>query len=368
MWRETLPDLGGIVKKYHAVRGEASTLMRWSLLCLVLLILLVGIGTAGAGAQSGTISPAQLQADPPPDLPYRAFLPAVPRGLSTDPAVQAVNRLNYYRALAGAPPLGLHQSIVQAAQNHARYYMLNYADPSAWIYTMHGEVEGKPGFTGRYPGDRLAYTGFPYWTGAEEIHYLGNPIASVDDWIAAPYHRVFALKPNYNYMGYAMDRSKEAAVDVLDLGFEDGPALPPDPIGYPADGQTGVPTTWGGGEDPNPLPPDAPRPVGYPFSLQGVGGSFQVTWIEMRNGNGQVVSVYPNPELCPDFKCYILIPVSPLQPLMTYTVHAVGRVSGVPFDRTWQFTTRAEAQGTDSALPCSSYSGIVFDEMTGEQP
>jgi uncharacterized protein YkwD len=321
-----------------------------SLLGIVLLILLAGMGLVGAGAQSGDAPPLQLQAAPPPDLPHRVFLPVVPRSVSTDPAMQVLDRLNYYRALAGAPPFQLYPAIVQAAQNHARYYMLNYADPSAWIYTMHGEVEGKPGFTGRYLGDRLEYTGFPYWGGAEEIHYLGDPVASVEDWIAAPYHRIFALKPYYNYMGYAMDRNAEAAVDVLDFGFSDGPALPPEPIAYPADGHTGVPTTWGGGEDPDPLPPGAPRPVGYAFSLQGVGGTFHVTWIEMRDGNNQVVAVYPNPDLCPDFKCYIMIPVSPLQPLMTYTVHAIGSVSGVPFDQYWHFTTRAEAQGAGSNL------------------
>ena len=95
--------------KHHSIESGTFVLARCSMLGFVLLILLVGMRSAGAGAQSGAIPPAQLQADPPPDPPHYAFLPVIPRDLSTDPAVQAMDRLNYYRALAGVPQRVLEQ-------------------------------------------------------------------------------------------------------------------------------------------------------------------------------------------------------------------------------------------------------------------
>ncbi|MFU8772291.1 MAG: hypothetical protein ACNA8H_07710, partial [Anaerolineales bacterium] len=86
-----------------------------------------------------------------------------------------------------------------------------------------------------------------------------------------------------------------------------------------------------------PLPPGAARPVGYPFTLQGVGGNLVVDWAEMRTAEGQVIGVHPNPPLCPQFNCYALIPLQPLSPWSTYTVTAQGSVGGVAFIQSWTF-------------------------------
>lgn len=288
---------------------------------------------------------------------YQAFLPVVycvgAAETFPDPARQAAERLNGYRDLVGIVPLRLHTAAVNAAQNHAQYHMLNHGDPGAWTYGPHGEVEGKPGYTGRWPSDRLQAAGYPWFGGAEVMHYLGDPLASVDDWIAAVYHRVIALDPGDHYVGYGHGRDAHTAVDVMDFGS--GPIAAgrwspaqPYPQAYPADGQTGVPRAWNANESPDPLPPGATRPVGYPFTLQGVRGTLAVTWAEMRDGNGNAVAVHPNPPDCATFNCYAAIAVSPLQPNMTYTVHVVGTVGGVAFDRTWHFTT-GTAAGAPSA-------------------
>ena len=263
-------------------------------------------------------------------------------------AQQALDELNHYRALAGSPLLQLHPAIVAAAQNHANYSVLNSGDSSAWTNGAHGEVAGKPGFTGVWPNDRLVAAGYPtgtgWWGGSEVMHGLDDPIASVDGWLATVYHRVIAIDPGASYTGYG----NGPGVDVMDFGG--GPTSAgawtsgiPYPLGYPSNGQTDVPPSWGGGEGPSPLPPNAPTPVGYPFTLQGVGGTLQVTSAQLIDGNSQVVAVYPNPSDCSSFNCYALIAVAPLQPNMTYTVHAQGNVGGIAFNRSWTFTTGASS-------------------------
>ena len=295
--------------------------------------------------------------------PYRAFLPAVSYVAAAEtfpePAHQAAERLNGYRALVGAVPLRLHDAVIAAAQNHAGYYLANYGDSGAWTYGYHGEVEGKPGYTGRWPLDRMRAAGYPWYGGSEVMHFLGDPVLSVDDWMATVFHRVVALDPGEHYAGYGGASGAGRVVDVMDFGtgpIDAGLWTPaqPYPQAYPADGQTEVPRSWSANESPDPLPPGSSRPVGYPFTLAGIGGTLAVVWTEMRDGNGNVVAVHPNPSDCAAFNCYAAIAVSPLQPNTTYSVQVVGTVGGVPFDRTWHFTTgvgelNAVQQGGDRA-------------------
>lgn len=294
-----------------------------------------------------------------------AFLPLVSQGQSANVfpeiAQLATARANAYRALVSSLPLKLHAAIVTASQNHAEYHALNFQDPSAWEYGPHGEVEGKPGYTGRWPSDRISAAGFPYWGGSEVMHFLGDPIASVDDWMSSVYHRVLVLDPGAHYAGYGNNTAPATKVDVMDFGG--GPVEVDSglwfnerryPVSYPIDGQMDVPFEWNGAEFPDPLPPNASRPVGYPFTLQGVGGSLQITWSEMRDSDGNVVAVHPNPPDCPVFNCFALISVEPLQPYSTYTVSATGIVSGDEFDRTWTFTTggdQSPGTNTDGGIP-----------------
>ena len=284
---------------------------------------------------------------------FRIFLPVVQRPAKNRAVVsaasavdQAIEHVNTYRALVGAIPLLPHPAIMTAAQNHAAYYMTNHADASAEIYSAHGEVNGKPGYTGKWPSDRIKATGFPWPGGAEVMHFVGAPISSVDGWMATIFHRLLLLDPNAHYAGYGSDKNANVAVDVLDLGA--GPidagvwsSAVPYPLAYPFDGQTNVPPSWSGGESPDPLPPGAQRPVGYPFTLQGIGGTVHIDTIELRTAAGQTVSVHPNPTDCATFHCYAVIAVAPLQPNTEYVVEASGNVAGVAFHQQWHFTTGA---------------------------
>lgn len=284
------------------------------------------------------------------------FLPLVRRParspslvLAASTVDQAIERANSYRSLVNAIPLRFSPEITLAAQNHADYYMANHADAGAEIYGAHGEVAGKPHYTGKWPSDRLKAAGFLWPGGGEVMHFVSNPLTSVDGWMSTIFHRVVLLDPNAHYAGYGSDQSANARVDVLDFGS--GPidagvwsSAAPYPLAYPADGQVDVPPSWGGGESPDPLPPGAQRPVGYPFTLQSVGGKLQVDTIELRTATGQVVPVHPNPAGCAS-SCYALIAVAPLQPNTAYVVEGSGNVGGVAFHQQWHFTT-----GTDTVV------------------
>lgn len=260
-----------------------------------------------------------------------------------DPAIE---QANLYRAKVGALPLQSDPSLVASAQNHANYYLANENDSDAQIYGAHGEVKGKPYFTGQWPGDRIKAANYPWDGGAEVMHYVGDPVVSVDGWMATIFHRLVLLDPTSHYTGYASATDANAAVDVMDFGT--GPtdagiwsSATPYPLAYPADGQRDVPPSWNGAEWPDPLPPGAKHPVGYPFTLQGVGGKLQIDSIQLRTAAGQAVAVHPNPADCANGSCYALIAVEPLQPNTEYVVEAAGNVGGTAFHQQWHFTTSA---------------------------
>lgn len=284
---------------------------------------------------------------------------AIAQGNSTQAVEEAVARANEYREKIGMSPLAAHPALVTAAQNHANYRLQNYADQSAWEFGAHGEVEGKPGFTGKWPSDRIKAAGFPWSGGAEVMHGLGDPTGSVDGWISTVYHRFSILDPYHDYIGYGYHSGAPVSVDVMDFGTGPTPngrwiSAVPHPLAYPADGQTDVPTQWDGGEVPSPLPPGVQGPVGYPFTLQAVGGKMTISQAELRTAAGAVVATHPNPADCAAGRCLALMAVNPLAPNTTYVVSATGDVEGVPFQREWRFTTGAASVVTSAAAPASA--------------
>jgi hypothetical protein len=249
-----------------------------------------------------------------------------------------LDRINFYRTLAGAPQLQLHPALLQAAQYHADYYLLNYADADAMAYGPHGEVAGKPGFTGRASWDRASAAGYPWYAGWEVMHFADDPVRSVDGWAATVFHRVVILDPYLEYMGYGHGRNGTAQVDVADFGHATTDPARQHLSLFPAPGQTNVPL-MGMWESPSPLPPGETNPFGYPITLQPpYGVPLAVSQAELWDSAGAPVAIYPNPPEC-GTACYALIPTMPLQKATMYIVHVMGTIDGVPFDTTWSFTT-----------------------------
>lgn len=195
------------------------------------------------------------------DSPYLFRLPLVaksepPNALptplpGTPPEQLALDRINAYRALAGVPLMALHVALLVAAQHHADYDLLNYSDPAAWNAGPHGEVQGKPKFSGTTPGDRAVAAGYPWAAGWEVIGHFDDPLRTIDGLTATVFHRINILTLSHAYLGYGHGRSAVEAVDVLDFGR--GPVTTPnlpDMAVYPAPGQVDVPT--GSGRDASP--------------------------------------------------------------------------------------------------------------------
>ena len=251
-----------------------------------------------------------------------------------------LDRINFYRMLAGAPQLQLHPALLQAAQNHANYYLLNFADADAMVYGPHGEVAGKPGYTGRASWDRATAAGYPWYAGWEVIHFEDDPVRSIDGWSATVFHRIIILDPYLEYMGYGHGLSGTARVDVADFGHATTDPGRQHLTLFPAPGQTNVPLT-GMWESPSPLPPGVTDPFGYPITLQPpYSVPLTVTRAELWDSTGVPVAIYPKPPEC-GTACYALIPMTPLQQATTYTAHVIGTIDGVAFDMAWSFTTRA---------------------------
>jgi hypothetical protein len=215
---------------------------------------------------------------------------------------------------------------------------MNYADADAMAYGPHGEVAGKPGFTGRASWDRASAAGYPWTAGWEVMHFEDDPVHSIDGWATTVFHRVIILDPYLEHMGYGHGRSGTARVDVADFGHGTTNPAGKQLTLFPAPGQTNVPSL-GMWESPSPLPPGETDPFGYPITLQPpYGVPLTVTQAELWDSTGAPVAIYPNPPEC-GAACYALVPTAPLQKATTYTAHAAGMIDGVPFDTTWSFTT-----------------------------
>ena len=292
---------------------------------------------------------------------------------------QALDRVNYYRIIAGIPPARGVQAIHEAAQSHAEFYANNRNDPRLAGLGFHEEHADLPGYTGRWPSDRAQFFGYSGGVG-EDGHFVGDPVGSVDGWMATVYHRNLIMCYGCTDLGYGMVRYP-LACDALNMGSQTYTAPASRLIyTYPASGETGLYGRWNGGEIPDPLP-DKPRPVGYPVSLYIVQGSgsgaqtqrpaqqswlapqsaysaaWEVTTAELRDASGQLVPIYfldqytdPNSYLGPDN--VFLIPHSPMPWGNTYTARVAGTDSrGVAFDHTWSFTIGGSPMPTATPTP-----------------
>lgn len=284
---------------------------------------------------------------------------------------QALARVNWHRTIAGLPPATGVQAIHLGAQGHAEFVANNKDHPSLAGLGFHGQEPSLPGFIGRGPTDRARYFGYTGGVG-EDGHFVGNPISSIDGWMATIYHRNLIMCYDCIELGYGMVNDGQSRIDVLNMGSRIY-SRPSQRLifTYPAAGQPHVPMAWDGGEVPDPLP-DKPKPVGYPVSIHlfqpadttlaaALTPTFTTTfapqlprsanWLitkaEVRDQVNQVVPTYlleqntdPARYLGPDNA--FLVPHKPLKKNATYFVTLAGIDSrGQPFDQRWAFATGA---------------------------
>ncbi|MGI6704239.1 MAG: stalk domain-containing protein [Clostridia bacterium] len=182
----------------------------------------------------------------------------------TVPAYEEVrDRINYYRGITGLPGMTIEKSLNAAANSHALYVINN---TNAGHYQSNKTHQY---FTGEMPWDRTRYFGYMSPMVAENIHFLESHTGAVDDWMDSLYHRLPIINPIYTHMGYGYASKGTKHVNVLEVGAIRYNGLESHVVVYPADGQTGVPVTWSGLEQPDPfrLYTGAKGPGGYPITL-----------------------------------------------------------------------------------------------------
>ena len=276
--------------------------------------------------------------------------------ISLAQADQALIRVNYYRGMAGVSPVSLDSSLNTAAQRHAWYCAYE------GVLTHEETDTANPYYSGRWPRDRATAAGYPPYDPNTGEYYVAEngygalgPAAAVDAWMGGAYHRWIIIHPDAWHMGYGEAKDKIECA-FLDVGFKKF-ALH-QPVYYPRDGQTGVPTDFIP-ESPNPIPQDPDGKAGYPITVSlPLWSTVTITSYELEDKTaGQPVAHYAliptydaqgnptNPYL---WNSVALVAKDPLNPGTTYQARVAGSVTAkypltgsYNFDKTWTFTTVA---------------------------
>ena len=272
-----------------------------------------------------------------------AAVPAAPAA-SAPSAGDGVRSLNALRARVGVQPVRYDPAQSAACRRHASYYALTG-------HVGHEELPEDPGYSAE--GDRAART--------SNLAYGDSPFVGAGDWAGAVYHRIAMLHPRLATSGYWAENGI-ACLGVL--GAERGPAVSQlTAYPYPADGQQGLPISFGCNERPNPCSAfpgaSAKRPMGSILSVQFDAPQDSVDAATVDSATltadgsaGPVVTAVQDAEsgsIAPYLRGGLaILPRSPLKAGTWYMARVTGTVSlsdvaaGVieqPFDVTWRFQT-----------------------------
>lgn len=260
-----------------------------------------------------------------------------------EPGVSPLNRLNYYRSLAGVPPVNENLAWSQGCVNHATYMAQNgllthQEDPANPWYTPEGVAAGQAANLSGFSVTDLYQSWF------------------TDLLMQAAFHALPMLNPRLTQAGYgnlidgALPLPAAGCLDVwrgIDYG-QPGTY----PVRWPATNGLTPLVEYGGGEQPDPLTscPGYTVPSGLPvLLLLGNDVSTPVVTASSFTGNGQALAhcvfsetTYTNPDPSQQqqgrstldfFDGVVLMPREPLQLGTTYTVSLT--VSGEAY--TWSF-------------------------------
>lgn len=174
-------------------------------------------------------------------------------------AIEALDYINKIRKDAGLGEVRLNPFLTKAGENHAKY--LNAGNPYD-----HDEIEGKKGFTGVTPKDRVLAVGgdSQLAQGLFEVLSANDSTvkASIDGFINTAYHRVPFLDPYTMEVGVGFEGKKFVMLSQTRGSTSTDISM------YPYNGQKNVPTTFSGAdEDPNPLRKFGIERSGYVISF-----------------------------------------------------------------------------------------------------
>jgi uncharacterized protein YkwD len=283
-------------------------------------------------------------------------LSSAPTGSLNTLQQRVLDRVNYYRTMAGVAPVRADMKLLDAAQSHASYL-------GATATTGHYEPnKSNPFYTGYSPFDRITARRYSYVAAGEVVasESSTHPARAVDALMAAIYHRFIILSGDYTQAGPGVALNAKGGTELLDVTVDFGSQLSsprPQESGkltlYPYDGQQGVPVDFDSAqESPDPMPGHAI--VGYPVSVQADPRStlaverFDLTE-DSPAGSGRPLEarlLARAVDAETPTSAAALIAHAPLKDATTYRVAFSGSVDGQPVSRAWTFTTAASVPVT----------------------
>jgi hypothetical protein len=261
---------------------------------------------------------------------------------------------NQMRFAIGAPTIPADPRVATAAQNHANYNAANRI-------MGHYETAGNPYYTGYAPRDRVIAAGLTTSFVSEVATGGNDALNGVRQLWDAPYHRLGMMHPNASMTGWGFSTLAGTST-VADIVY-DFSLRPVEFVRSPANGQTGIPTSWSGNESPSPLPAGVRGPVGYPIMVvYSAAQPVDMRAAEVVAPDGSRVPIYYAPQQFErDYQ--VIIPQQPLAPGTTYHVRFDINVSGRMATNEWDFTT-AGSGGTivPPPPPAPTFHSAFVDE------
>jgi len=298
------------------------------------MLLAAGFVTSLLGA------PATAAVAPPTD----PITPSAEMASSTD----MLRTLNEYRYAIGAPTIPADPRLVQAAQNHATYNVLNNT-------SGHYETVGNPGFTGVLAQDRARAVGYTAPFVSEVASGSSDVIEGVRTLWDAPYHRLGLMHPQTKFVGWGRAASSSGRYQVVGNIGKDFSTVPIDVVRSPARGQQGIPSSWSGHESPSPVPAGSSGPYGYPIMI--VYGGYKT--VDVRgmslHSNGVSLPLFVSPQQF-ERDYALVVPLKPL-PIGKIDVRFDLTVAGNAVTEAWSFYTAGAANAPPD--PQSFHSAFV---------
>lgn len=263
-----------------------------------------------------------------------------------DGTIGGLARINEARAAIGVPALKRHAALDAAATAHANYYKANFGDPSLTGMGLHYEDATKPGFTGADFAARAKKAGYSGSVN-ENIGLSGNLLVSIEWFLDTVNHRLPLIDPRYTDIGFGVINDGKVKIEVIDLGtIVYRSTIDPVWEPWPPPDSTGINPRFDG--EGNLTLAGVTYPSGYPITLKYNGASkVAFTAARLTAGGAAVPSIAQVGSGFMTRNTYIIVGARPLQPGTTFVIAIDGTLDGVPFTRTWSFTTR----GTPSPTP-----------------
>lgn len=324
------------------------------IIAITSLLAACGGGGGGATSGSGSTQPGQGSGSSQVTAPTGTTMVG-PNYPAATAQLQIFTAINAYRQQCGFPAFQQNTLLDKAAQNHADYMVANGAT------LTHTEAAASTGFSGVSPQDRAAAVGWPAALGVGEVlagavwtmqtltpGQYGQSI--VDAWSGGVYHQG-AIADAGTVVGVGTaQKDLQGFPQVLGgLLFSNGTApstnmtTAGNVLTFPCQGSAGLPYKTLGEV---PTPPGTSGAWGTPVTVTGNPNDMVVLTSGTMQAAGSttvltltILTSSTDPAKLLELNKAVAYPVIPLVPNTSYSVNLAGTVNGVPFTRSFTFST-----------------------------